>query len=153
MALQEKIISGNPIPNTSTPISNGYSTRVPDNSTLIPNSSNRILDSFTLQQNELEIDLDNLERNLRERIPMKDYLPNIRDEIRRTCILMSLLDLKIMIFPFTLHWLEYNISKYATFCFYCYIFKIKILNNQVVMSLLRKALKIGSTQEHVLKKC
>nr|XP_028946829.1 zinc finger MYM-type protein 1-like [Malus domestica] len=136
------ISSDNHIPNSSpsnldssNPIPNSSPTSAP-----IPNSSDPIRGNSTPQQNELIVDLDNLERDPGKRIPMKDYPPNIRDEVRRAYILMEPFRAKDHDFPFTLHsnkkrrfvgnwlkefhWLEYSKSKDAAFCFYCYLFKV-----------------------------
>ncbi|XP_070672078.1 uncharacterized protein [Malus domestica] len=133
------ISSDNHIPNSSSP--NLDSSNPIQNSSLpIPSSSNPIRGNSTPQQNELKVDLDNLERDLGKRKPMKDYPPDIRDEVRRAYILMEPFRVKDHDFPFTLHsnkkrrfvdnclkefpWLEYSISKDAAFCFYCYLFKV-----------------------------
>ncbi|CAN6571368.1 unnamed protein product [Malus baccata var. baccata] len=62
------ISSDNHIPNSSSPNLDS-SSPIPNSSPPIPSSSNPI-----------EVDLDNLERDPGKRIPMKDYLPDIRDE-------------------------------------------------------------------------
>ncbi|CAN6706477.1 unnamed protein product [Malus baccata var. baccata] len=136
------ISSDNHIPNSSpsnldssNPISNSSPTSVP-----ILNSSDPIGGNSTPQQNELKVDLDNLERDPGKRIPIKDYPPNIRGEVRRAYILMEPFRAKDHDFPFTLHlnnkrqfvgnwlkefhWLEYSISKDAALCFHCYLFKV-----------------------------
>ncbi|XP_050113874.1 uncharacterized protein LOC126592184 [Malus sylvestris] len=133
------ISSDNHIPNSSSPNLDG-SNPIPNNSPPILSSSNPIGGNSTPQQNELKVDLDNLERDPGKRTPMKDYPPDIRDEVRIAYILMEPFRAKDHDFPFTLHsnkkrrfvdnwlkefhWLEYNISKDATFCFYCYLFKV-----------------------------
>ncbi|CAN6691052.1 unnamed protein product [Malus baccata var. baccata] len=132
------ISSDNHIPNSSSPNLDS-SNPIPNSSRPIPSSSNPIGGNSTPQQNELKVDLDNLERDPGKRIPMKDYPPDIRDEVRRAYILMEPFRTKDHDFPFTLHsnkkrrfvdnwlkefhWLEYSISKNAAFCFYCYLFK------------------------------
>nr|XP_008378551.2 zinc finger MYM-type protein 1-like [Malus domestica] len=133
------ISSDNHIPNSSSPNLDS-SNPIPNSSRPIPSSSNPIGGNSTPQQNELKVDLDNLERDPGKRIPMKDYPPDIRDEVRRAYILMEPFRAKDHDFPFTLHsnkkrrfvdnwlkefhWLEYSISKDAAFCFYCYLFKV-----------------------------
>ncbi|XP_050136101.1 uncharacterized protein LOC126611783 [Malus sylvestris] len=73
------ISSDNHIPNSLSPNLDS-SSPIPNSSPPIPSSSNQIGGNSTPQQNKLKVDLDNLERDPGKRIPMKDYLPDIRDE-------------------------------------------------------------------------
>ena len=70
----------NHIPNSSSPNLDS-SNPIMNSSLPIPNSSDPIAGNSTPQQNELKVNLDNLERDPEKRIPMKDYPPNIRDEV------------------------------------------------------------------------
>ncbi|CAN6712279.1 unnamed protein product [Malus baccata var. baccata] len=96
------ISSDNHIPNSSS--SNlDSSNPILNSSPQIPNSSDPIVGNSTPQQHELKVNLDNLERDPGKRIPMKDYHPNIRDEVQKAYILMEPFIAKDHGFPFTLH--------------------------------------------------
>ena len=96
------ISSDNHIPNSSSPNLDS-SNPTPNSSPPIPSSSNPIGGNSTPQQNELKVDLDKLERDPGKRIPMKDYPPDIRDEVRRAYLQMGPCRPTKHEFPYTLH--------------------------------------------------
>ncbi|KAL5557496.1 hypothetical protein UlMin_039732 [Ulmus minor] len=91
----------------------------------------------------LDISLDELETDPGLRIPISEYNPNIRDEVRRKYLLSGPCQPRNHDFPLTqfgkqsrkfssawfdkyANWLEYSIAKDAAFCLCCYLFKPSI---------------------------
>nr|XP_009801156.1 PREDICTED: uncharacterized protein LOC104246943 [Nicotiana sylvestris] len=89
----------------------------------------------------LELNLESLEVDPKERLPISSYGPNIRDEVRRYYIQMGLCKPIGHVFPKTKfgnkmrqfcptwfkgpysQWLEYSIKADVAFCLCCYLFK------------------------------
>ena len=59
--------------------------------------------SSSSRQNECDVDFNNLERDPRKRIRMKDYSSNIQDEVQRTYLQMGPCRPTKHEFPYTLH--------------------------------------------------
>ncbi|KAL5563579.1 hypothetical protein UlMin_033326 [Ulmus minor] len=91
----------------------------------------------------LDISLDELETDPGLRIPISEYNPNIRDEVRRKYLLRGSCQPRNHDFSLTqfgkqsrkfssawfdkyANWLEYSIAKDAAFCLCCYLFKPSI---------------------------
>lgn len=87
-----------------------------------------------------EFDPTNLEADPGKRIPISDYHPNIRDDVRRAYILKGPCQPSLVCFPFKNYgekrrrfnrawylqysnWLEYSETKDAAYCLCCYLFK------------------------------
>ncbi|XP_016502921.2 uncharacterized protein LOC107821044 [Nicotiana tabacum] len=94
----------------------------------------------------LELNLESLEVDPKERLPISSYGPNIRDEVRRYYIQMGPCKPIGHVFPKTKfgnkmrqfcptwfkgpysQWLEYSIKADAAFCLCCYLFKNELEN-------------------------
>ncbi|XP_070026207.1 uncharacterized protein [Nicotiana sylvestris] len=93
-----------------------------------------------------ELDLGSLKGDLGERIPISDYNPRIRDEVRKHYIQQDPCQPSKHQFPKTLigvrmrqfvpswfngqfsKWLEYSVKKDAAFCLCCYLFKNEFIH-------------------------
>ena len=88
-----------------------------------------------------EYDLTNLKADLGKRNYISDYHSNILDDVRRAYILKGLCQPNLVSFPYTkfgekrqhfnrawylqyVNWFEYSEPKDATYCLYCYLFKV-----------------------------